>query len=160
MVSASIVEKIAISQFPSAALITDAAILTGLVSGKNANMTAGQIANLVTKQRLNLGKVQDLAPNELPVSDATQAALDKKMDKNGVVPIDQVDGLQAALDTKLDKTESIPITQVTGLEARLDAVEHGMIPVDRIDGFAAGVDAVIDARTDLKPQVVKGAMDW
>lgn len=158
--SNDVVEKVAFSQMQPATTIGNNAIIVGLVNSVNARFTAGQVANLVTKERLNIGKVQNLSPSEMPISDATQEALNEKLGVDDVIPLAQVEGLPTALDTKLDKTGSIAVTQVTGLEARLTAIETDPIPVARVEGFDTKTNEIIDGREDLKPQVVRGTMAW
>lgn len=106
--------------------------IVGLSNGKNARTSVASILSKVTKDDVGLGKVQNLAPDELPVSTATQEELDKKLTR-GEVDISDINGLQAAIDSKLDKTGTIEIRQVNGLENALDA---------------------------LAPSVVQGLTDW
>lgn len=106
--------------------------VVGLSNGKNARTSVQSIISKVTKDTVGLGKVQNLAPSELPISDATQAALNNKLDR-GDIGIDDVNGLRAALDNKLDKDGMIDIPQVNGLE---------------------------DALQKLQPNVVQGSTDW
>lgn len=106
--------------------------IVGLSNGKNARTSVASILSKVTKDDLGLDKVQNLAPDELPVSTATQEELDKKLTRGEVV-ISDINGLQAAIDSKLDKTGTIEIRQVNGLENALDA---------------------------LAPSVVQGLTDW
>lgn len=71
--------------------------VVGLSNGKNARTTVQSIVSKVTKDTVGLGKVQNLAPNELPISDAAQAALSNKLDKDGEIDMPQVNGLEDAL---------------------------------------------------------------
>lgn len=149
-----------ISQMPIQPNPGTESIVPILFNGVNAATTTGAIAALVTKDSIGLPKVENLAPSEMPVSDAQRSALARKMDIDAVIPAAQIDGLATALDGKLDKTGTITQNQVEGLPARLTALETSQIPVGRIDGFDDSVNTIIDSRDDLKPTVIRGATAW
>lgn len=159
-VAAPVLEKVALSQMEIVTKASENSLVAGLSGGKNVTFTAGGIADLVTKERLNLDKVQNLSPNELPVSDATARELSKKMDKTGTISIGQVDGLATALDNKLDKDGQIEMSQVNGLPEKITELETGPIEASRVTGLSDAVTVVIDNRTDLINQVIKGPMGW
>lgn len=138
MATSIIIEKKAISQFPLFSVVKETDVVTGLVNGKNAIFPLMAVANLVTKERIGLGKVEDLSPSEMPISDLQQQALDNKLDKDGVIEMSQVNGLPEALETILTSD----------------------IDVERITGLTDKVNTVIDGRQDLEHEVVKGVMDW
>lgn len=160
MATITVIEKAPISSFEVKTTAKDTDVLTGLVNGNNANITAGAIANLVTKARLNLDKVANIGPSEMPVSDAQREELNKKMDKDEVLPIERIEGLTDALANKLDKDGTIAISQVTNLPEELEALKTGDVSVDRIPEFTDKVDEIINGREDLKLQVIKGPMAW
>lgn len=160
MATAPVIEKVALSQMPVEERAFEDSLVAGLSNGRNVTFKAGAIADLVTKQRLNLDKVQNLAPSEMPVSDPQAAALNKKLDKDGTINIPQVNGLVDALADKLGKTDEVAIGQVTGLQAKLTELETGPVHVSRITDFTPAVEDVINSRADLKNEVIKGPMDW
>ena len=56
----------------------------------------------VDKVDVELGNVENIAPSDMPISDATQTALDNKAALNHGHEISDVNGLQTALDAKMD----------------------------------------------------------
>lgn len=169
-----------LSQMPIQRVVERTSLVPILYRGINVTTELGSIADLVTKESLDLDRVQNLSPDEMPISTATAQALVRKMDVDAQIPVQQITGLTALLDTKLDKdgvieqnqvvglvprlealeNAEIPISRVTGLEQRLVAIESDPISVDRIDGLDAAVNLVIDGRTDIHPTVIKGATGW
>lgn len=154
------INSISIGQMTKLEQVTDTAVVPVVVGGRNYKTTAGDIANLVTKERLDLGNVQNLAPFEMPVSREQQAALDGKLGKTEQIPMEQVTGLSNALADKYSRQEAIPIAGVSGLQGRLNELESGRIQASRLDGLDPIVNNIIDQRTDLKPTVVQGEHVW
>lgn len=64
------------SQFDPVPTITDTTGVPVLHLGQNQMTTAGAIADLVTKDRIGLDKVENLAPMEMPVSVPVAAAIE------------------------------------------------------------------------------------
>lgn len=127
-----------ISQMPSLAAVPLDAELPVIVGVSNFRTTVQTILKNVTKDSIGLGKVENLAPSEMPVS----------------VP------QKAALDQKLGKTEKIPQSQVTNLPEDLEALRNRHVTVPQVDGFDAGVQAVIDRQPAPAFPVTQGVHSW
>lgn len=83
--------------------------------------TAGELTDVDVKSFLNITNVNNTSDAQKPISIATQAALDLKLDATGSIAISQVTNLQVALDGKASAVHTHTIQDVTGLQAALDA---------------------------------------
>lgn len=82
---------------------------------------AGELTFTDVRSFLNISNVDNTSDAAKPVSTATQAALNLKLDTTGTIGISQVTGLQTALDAKAAANHTHVITDIAGLEAALDA---------------------------------------
>lgn len=154
------VDSVKISQMPKLVVAPVSAELPIIVGSSNFSTTIAAIIKNVTKDTVGLGLVQNLAPLDMPISMATQAALDLKMDKNAPIPVSQVVNLQTILDNKMDKNAMIPQSQVINLVADLEAIRTAPIPISRITNFDPAVQAIIDRQPKPDFPVIQGAHSW
>lgn len=96
---------------------------------------------------LNITSVDNTSDAEKPVSTATQAALNLKLDTTGVISINQVTGLQVALDAKAPVTHTHAISNITGLQGALDAKAN----INSIAISYSGADAADSVVIYLRP---------
>lgn len=154
------VDSVKISQMPKLAVAPVSAELPIIVGSSNFSTTIAAIIKNVTKDTVGLSLVQNLAPLDMPISMATQAALDLKMDKDATVPISQVANLQTILNSKMDKDAMIPQSQVINLVTDLETLRTAPIPVSRISNFDPAVQAIIDRQPKPDFPVIQGAHSW
>ena len=83
--------------------------------------TASELTDVDVKGFLNITNVNNTSDAQKPISIATQAALDLKLDATGSIAISQVTNLQTALDGKAPAIHSHTIQDITGLQGALDA---------------------------------------
>lgn len=112
--------SIAISQLPRLDDATDNILIPIVFGQNNFAVTGGAIADLVTVERLGLENVANLAPLDLPISTAQQAALDLKLNIDQDIPISQVIDLQDILDELA--TTDIQVERITGINDRIQEV--------------------------------------
>lgn len=130
--------SVAISQLPRLDDATDNILIPIVFGQNNFAITGGAIADLVTVERLGLENVANLAPLDLPISTAQQAALDLKLN------IDQ----------------DIPISQVIDLQDILDELATTDIQVERIIGINDRIQEVIDSQPVSPTLVFQGNHAW
>lgn len=66
-----------ITELPFATPLTGNEVIPVVQGGVTKQTTPQQIVGFVTKETVGLDKVQNLAPNEMPISDPVQAAIDQ-----------------------------------------------------------------------------------
>ncbi len=151
---------IAISQMRPLANPAPETIIPVVYGGNNYHITISQITSSITKESLGLGKVQNLSPQEMPVSEAQQAALDQKLGKSEPIPQYQVINLEQDLATKLGRNDAIPQSQVTGLTQTIYELQTSPIPVLRVQGFDDAVQQIIDQQPVPDDEVIQGEHMW
>ena len=120
----------------------------------------------VTKEQVGLGNVENLAPADLPVSTATQTALDKKVDK--------VEGSSLVEDTEIAKLKGLSEQSVIDAaiadakKAGTDADNHlkaitgqtpGIYVPNEESEYISGATSLNDADKLLAAQIKKNADD-
>ena len=120
----------------------------------------------VTKEQVGLGNVENLAPADLPVSTATQTALDKKVDK--------VEGSSLVEDTEIAKLKglsdqsTIDAAIADAKKAGTDADNHlkaitgqtsGIYVPNEESEYISGATSLNDADKLLAAQIKKNADD-
>lgn len=151
---------IAISQMLPMDVVQPDGVIPVVYGGNNYIVKISSITSSITKESLGLGNVQNIAPENMPVSVAQQAALDQKLDKNGSIPQSQVINLTEDLQGKLDKTGTIQQSQVTGLVEDIYMLQTAPIRVSRIEGFELGVQQIIDQQPESQDSVIQGIHSW
>lgn len=151
---------IAISQMQYLNRLERDAVVPVVFGGNNYRMAISQILDGITKDSIGLGKVQNLSPDEMPISTAQQAALDQKLGRNDPIQQFQVANLEQDLANKLGRGDQIPQSQVTGLTQTIYELQNGPIPVTRVEGFSGAVQQIIDQQPTPDDQVIQGAHMW
>lgn len=152
--------SVAISEMPKLPVVNPLFEIPGIIGGGNFTATVKSINALNTKATIGLPLVENIAPQDMPVSIPQKAELDKKLNIGDHIPVAQVDGLTPLLDAKMDKNAIIPQSQVGGLEARLVKIENDPIPVTRISNFDPAVQVIIDRQPKPVQSVIQGSHQW
>ena len=112
------------------------------LNGQWFKVRLASIAKLVTPDSIGLGKVDNTADIDKPVSTAAQQALDKKSDLNHTHTTGEVNGLSDALLTKASKTD------VNALSVRVSALETDGIDTSAIEARISEVEANVTINKD------------
>lgn len=109
--------------------------IENIENGAKASVLAGHVddkanPHAVTKAQVGLGNVTNLAPADLPLSDAEIGALALKADKATTYTKTEVDVTIDALDTRLDTLEG------TGAGSVAKAIDDALEPIEeRLTGL-------------------------
>lgn len=87
----------------------------------NYYITVKDIVGLITKDSLGLGKVDNTADADKPISQKTQEALDEKLGKTESIPTNQVDGLVDEILKHIKQQPKVKLGEVEGLSEFLEA---------------------------------------
>ncbi len=94
--------------------------IVGVHGGQNVKLRLDKVKDLVTKDDVGLGNVNNTSDLDKPVSTAQQGALNGKADVGHGHAITDIAGLPDALVSKADATHAHNIVDVTGLQTALN----------------------------------------
>lgn len=151
---------IAISQMIPIETVHPDMVMPVVFGNKNYKIKISSITSSITKESLGLGKVENLAPSEMPVSQAQQEALNGKLGRDEMISQSQVINLTQDLEMKLGKNDNIPQSQVIGLTQDIYMLQNGPISVTRVDGFDLAVQQIINSQPIPEDQVIQGKHSW
>lgn len=121
------------TKYDEAATKAGSAVQTIKIGGVEQTKTTDEIdlPAYPTKESLKLDKVENLAPADLPVSTATQAALDKKANASDVYTKEQTD---SAISTAVANAEHLKRSIVNALPEVSEADTHTIYMVAKKSG--------------------------
>lgn len=128
----------------------------------NSHVADTENPHSVTKAQVGLGKVENLAPAEMPISTATQSALDLKADKTEVTKaISDLKGSATDYPTLGDLEDAIKaeVTRATGAEGAITSKVTGLedtvgAPAEGDSSPATGIFKIIEDNEKVTSQAL------
>lgn len=132
------------------------------LGNKNYRVQIKQIVDLITKDSLGLGNVDNTADKDKPLSDLMTRALYDKANKTHSHVFDDIEGLSETLETFFSKNDQIPVENLVAIMELLAAKaelehRHSMEDVDGLMG-ALAQKAEVDHTHSLFS--LEGFEDW
>lgn len=93
--------------------------IVGVHGGQNVKLRLDKVKELVNKNDVGLGNVDNTSDLQKPVSTAQQSALNGKSNVGHNHPISDITDLQTTLDTKADIVHAHNMADITGLQTAL-----------------------------------------
>ena len=112
--------ELPISGLPESNDLTGNELIPVVQDGVTRRVFANKLKQLVTKETINLGNVNNTPDAEKPISGPQQQALDGKSDKLHTHEITDVNGLEDSLANKAARRHGHEITDVSGVTEALD----------------------------------------
>jgi hypothetical protein len=130
-----------ISQLQELSTITGEELLPVVTQGKTKRIALNKIKQIIKKEDIGLGNVDNTSDLDKPVSRAQQSALNDKADRVHEHPLGEVRGLPEAL-------------------AMLAEKQHSHVPDDIVNLEETILNVIQDANVDLSGVVRSGDMQW
>ena len=158
------IASVLLSQLPITAEVALDTTYNLLVTDSSGNSTLAPISSIlgllapVTPQSIGLGNVANVPPANLPISIATQEALNGKLNTTGTIPISQVVNLQETLTNIESSIVPLTIANIPDLQTILNSylTATTSIPIDQVIGLQAALNTFMLANQSI-PRFAKSS---